>query len=415
VNAPLAEPLLLDAARRLARQYGLDLGAIGPTVLGAALAEFGQNSGLAAEALAAALEEPAAIAALFNALPVGLSWIDRDAAQLKSAAAWALSEQRPLRVLSAPCARGEEVWSLAAACLDAGLAPTSVQIVGIDAMPAAIAQAELGEYAATALAGRPESRPWWLLDCDGKLVVHPRLRPLARFRVANLLDPAALDDLGTFDLILSRNFLIYLTPEARARWCRTLAERLHEDGRLYLAVGEPLTSWSDAFASIPAEVAGAYGHAAARVRSRESTPAEPPPSRRDPSHPVTPVSRRAPPIRPAEDGIRPVAPALAVTPAPAAVPPSDPRALADAGELKAAEALLTERLARPVPAAEDLVTAALIALARGQVGAAEDALRRALFLDHRQVEASTLLAALRDQRGDPGEAARLRQRSGARR
>jgi len=98
-----------------------------------------------------------------------------------------------------------------------------------------------------------------------------------------------------------------------------------------------------------------------------------------------------------------------------AVPPSDPRALADAGELKAAEALLAERLARPVPAAEDLVTAALIALARGQVGAAEDALRRALFLDHRHAEASTLLAALRDQRGDPDEAARLRQRSGARR
>lgn len=414
MNAPLAEPLLLDAARRLARQYGLDLGAIGPTVLGAALAEFGQNSGLAAGALAAALEEPAAIAALFNALPVGLSWIDRDAAQLKSAAAWALSERRPLRVLSAPCARGEEVWSLAAACLDAGLAPTAVQIVGIDAMPAAIAQAELGEYAATALAGRTESRPWWLLDCDGKLVVHPRLRPLARFRVANLLDPAALDDLGTFDLILSRNFLIYLTPEARARWCRTLAERLHEDGRLYLAVGEPLTSWSDAFAAIPAEVAGAYGHVAARVRSPESTPAAEPPSS-DPSQRVTSVSRRALPVRPVDDRVRAVAPAPVVVTATVAVPPSDPRALADAGELKAAEALLAERLARPVPAAEDLVTAALIALARGQVGAAEDALRRALFLDHRHAEASTLLAALRDQRGDPDEAARLRQRSGARR
>lgn len=392
------DPLLADAARRLARDYGLDLAAIGPTVLGAALADLPRAGATAASAL----DTPASIATLFNALPVGLSWIDRDAAQLRSAAAWAAARQQPLRILSAPCARGEEVWSLAAALLDAGVAPSAVQILGVDAMPAAIAAAERGEYSAAALPGRTDAPlPWWLTGPEGRWQVHPRLRPLVRFRVANLLDPGVLAESAPFDLILTRNFLIYLTPEARLRWCARLAELLHPQGRLYCAASEPLPSWTTAFAALSGEVPGACVHAAARVASWEqasaATPVERPP----------PAPRTVTSIRRVEARAAPVAEV--------SQPGRDPRALADAGALQAAEALLVERLARPVPAAEDLVTAALIALARGRSTDAEDALRRALFLDHRQAEAATLLATLLDQRGEADEASRLRTRAGGRR
>lgn len=385
-----AEPLLHAAARRLAREYGLDLAAIGETVLGTALAEWNRD----ADALATA----DGIAALFNALPVGLSWFDRDRAQLRSAAAWAAARQRPLRVLSAPCARGEEVWSLAGALIDAGIAPGAVQILGIDAMPAAIEQAERGDYPAPARAAGADPLPWWLADHAGRWVVNARLRPMARFRVANLLDPDVLDGVR-YDLILSRNFLIYLTPEARTRWVRALAGQLAANGRLYTAAGEPISAWSTAFAAVPGEVAGAW--------SRATTAAsEPVPSVIAVRRSIAPARPRTP--APVEAGCLDTGPKISA-PLPSR---SDPRALADAGELVAAEALLAVRLSQPVPAAEDLVTAGLIALARGAGPAAEAAFRRALFLDHRHVEAATLLAALLDQRGDAIEAGRLRRRTG---
>lgn len=386
-----ADPRLADAARRLAQEYGVDLAAIGPTVLGTALAEWNRD----ADALATA----DGIAALFNALPVGLSWFDRDRAQLRSAAAWAAAQRRPLRVLSAPCARGEEVWSLAGALIDAGLAPGAVQILGIDAMPASIAQAQQGEYPAPARAGEP--LPWWLGERGGRWVVHPRLRPMARFRVANLLDPGALEGVR-YDLILSRNFLIYLTPDARIRWSGTLAGQLDPNGRLYTAAGEPISAWTPAFAAVPGEVAGAWRAASVSVSVPDTAP-----MRASALRPSVPARPRMPAAVDAGASDR-SAPASSLPTRP------DPRALADAGELGAAEALLAVRLSQPMPAADDLVTAGLIALARGAGPAAEAAFRRALFLDHHHAEASTLLAALLDQRGEAIEAGRLRRRGGAR-
>lgn len=431
------DALLADAGRVLARQYGLELASIGTTVLGTALDDAGRALGMAPAALAARLREPACISALFNALPVGLSWFDRDPVQLKSAADWAAAQQRPLRVLSAPCARGEEVWSLAAALLDAGTPASTLQIIGIDAMPAAIAQAEAGTYATASLSGRLTSRPWWLLETGTELCVHPRLRPVARFHCANLLDPGALVGLGPFDLILSRNFLIYLTGDARQQWCATLASALSVGGRLYVAASEPIGQWRADFASITGDVLGAH------VRAGEAaSPARPAvgsgvaseaagDSGADPrvtaeasagvlanlrQIPLGADRRRLLRNHSSVAAVAPISLVPAAVTAPAAgstLAEADPRALADAGQLAEAERLLAERLSRPVPAAADLVTSALLALARGRRDLAEDALRRALFLDHRHQEAASLLAALLDQRGNVDDATRLRARLGA--
>lgn len=394
----VAEARLDEAAVLLARQYGLDAAAIGPTVLATAMDDAAAALGLTVPLLAARLGEPVCISALFNALPVGLSWFERDAAQLRSAATWAVARRRPLRVLSAPCARGEEVWSLAAALLDAGMEPGQVRLLGIDAMPAAIERAESGRYPVSA--GVPiQNRPWWLVEVAQELHVHPRLRSLARFRTANLLDPADLADLDGFDLIFSRNFLIYLTASARRQWLERISRWLAVDGRVYVAASEPLCSWSTGFRPSPGDVPGVC------------VPIPPPAAATAPIGravlPPEPVRRRRTEV---------VAPATLPQSAVAAAVDvaSDPRVLADAGELEAAEALLLTRLASPVPAADDLVTLALIDLARGQLTRAEDALRRALYLQHGHAEAVDLLAALLDQRGEVLGARRLRSRAGAR-
>lgn len=398
----LAEPTLSEAAGLLARQYGLDAGAIGPTVLATALGDAAGTLGLTRAELAARLAQPACVSALFNALPVGLSWFDRDAPQLRAAAAWAARRRGPIRVLSAPCARGEEVWSLAAAMLDAGVEAHRFQILGLDAMPAAIGIAESGAYPLSAIGGR--DRPWWLPEIRGQLLVHPRLRSSVRFRAANLLDPA-LADLGRFDLIFSRNFLIYLTPMARDQWIARLAELLAADGRLYVAASEPLGAWSARFRSCAGEVPGASERADVPAEAASTTEAA-----------TVPLASSTPPIRPRAHAR--AAPPSASTPVTAGsvepIADPDPRALADAGALEAAESLLEARLASAMPAAADFVTSALIALARGQSARAEEVLRQALYLEHGHPEAVDLLAVLLDQRGEADGARRLRARSGAR-
>lgn len=401
-----------DAATLLARQYGLDPAAIGPTVLRAALDEAAAGLSLSVPAFSARLAEPGCVEALFSALPVGLSWFDRDAAQLRSAASWAAAQRRPIRVLSAPCARGEEVWSLAGALLDAGVDAAQAQIIGIDAMPAAIARAEAGGYPPEAGRGVRERSPWWLIESDTGFQVHPRLRSMVRFQTGNLLDPAVLGDVAPFDLIFSRNFLIYLTPSGRRQWIGRIRQLLAPGGRVYVAASEPLAGWSSDFDVCPEEVHGACRRAAP-VRPQTDGFAAPAaadvigsPSRTDITR-----SRGGAGLR-----TKVTAPRAAVPPASprGAGPDEDPRRLADAGALEAAEALLAPRLARAVPATDDLVTAALIALARGQSDPAEIALRRALYLDHHHAEAGALLAVLLEQRGETGTARRLRARSGAR-
>lgn len=392
---------LAAVAERLSGQYGLDPAAIGPTVLATALDDAARTLELAPAALVARLAEPACVTALFNALPVGLSWFDRDVAQLRSAAAWAVNRARPLRVLSAPCARGEEVWSLAAALLDAGFDPAMLQIVGIDAMRMAIERAESGCYAAGAAAPAAAERPWWLVESGQQLRVHPRLHAPVRFRTANLLDGAL--ELGSFDLVFSRNFLIYLTPAARLQWIDRVAGMLSADARVYVAASEPLGSWSARFSACAGEVPGAFMRAA----TRSAVCAAPTPARV--VEPVAPAPARGP--RRVDPPVeRP--PAAVGVPTRSAVDAPDPRALADAGELDLAERHLAPRLRQRMPAARDLVTAALIALARGQAGPAEDALRRALYLEHHHAEAAELLAVLLDQRGESRGAERLRGRAG---
>lgn len=393
-------PALAQAAQLLAQRYGLDLAAIGPTVLQAALADVIRERAIPLAALPTRLVEPACIGALFKALPVGLSWFDRDIAQLQSAARWAARLQRPLKVLSAPCARGEEVWSVAAALVDAGLAPAAVQILGVDAMPESIMQAERGVYGCSAMPRPVAALPWWLQERDQQLLVDQRLRPMVRFRVGNLLEAAALAAHGPFDLMLSRNFLIYLTAEAQSQWCSTLARQLLPDGRLYVAASEVELARSGGWVALPGEVSGACVHSAGVVASPPLSQVAPMRERR-PRLPASVPMRQAPPL----------AGSVLLSESNVAVGP-DPRVLADAGKLDEAEAALAPRLALQVPAAADLVTAALLAMARGQGRAAEESLRRALYLEHAHAEAAGLLAALLNQQGESGLAARLRSRAG---
>ena len=68
---------------------------------------------------------------------------------------------------------------------------------------------------------------------------------MLEFRRLNLMQP--LPDLGTFDLILCRNLLIYLDLESRRRLCQVLHTSLNPKGILVIGAAESLYGVSDAF------------------------------------------------------------------------------------------------------------------------------------------------------------------------
>ncbi len=59
------------------------------------------------------------------------------------------------------------------------------------------------------------------------------------FARINVLEP--LPNIGSFDLILCRNLLIYFDPEARTRVITQLVQHLNPQGLLMLGAAESLT------------------------------------------------------------------------------------------------------------------------------------------------------------------------------
>ena len=144
-----------------------------------------------------------------------------------------------LRVLSLPCAGGEEAYSIAIALRDIGFASARVQIDAVDLSSRALARARLGIYGQLAFRG-PD-----FCDQSRYFRVHPRgfevvpeVQNMVRFLQGNLLDAGLLADQAAYDVIFCRNLLIYLTAAARRLTIATLNRLLTADGLLFVGHAE---------------------------------------------------------------------------------------------------------------------------------------------------------------------------------
>ena len=141
-----------------------------------------------------------------------------------------------LRVWSAGCSSGEEVYSLA--MLIEELSETAhwpanarVSIVGTDINEEALARARRGIYGDWSFRGvEAEMRERHFVRVTEGWQVRPALRSRVSFRMLNLSAPDA--QMRDFDLILCRNVLIYLTPAAVQNAVQTFAGALRGGGFL---------------------------------------------------------------------------------------------------------------------------------------------------------------------------------------
>jgi chemotaxis protein methyltransferase CheR len=158
------------------------------------------------------------------------------------------------RIWCAAVATGQEAYSVAMGVADSvatrsvrGLSVDDFPILASDISSNALATAAEGRYSSAELdrgitAGQ---RDRFFRQENGAWLVDASLRRMVEFRRLNLVLP--FPDLGTFDLILCRNLLIYLDDAARRRLCHGLHKALNPRGLLMIGAAESLYGVTDAF------------------------------------------------------------------------------------------------------------------------------------------------------------------------
>lgn len=209
--------------------------------------------------------DPAAAAeldALADALVVGETYFFRELDALRAgidvALAPAIARAGRARVWSAGCATGEEPLSIAMLLEEAGLRERC-EIVATDVSARSLAKAKAGTYGARSLRALPEgavpegfsARLAAVIESSlaregNRAQASPRLLDGIDFRRVNLLDPAAVAQLGAFDLILCRNVLIYFADATVKRVVESLAANLAPHGRLVVGASESLLRFGTA-------------------------------------------------------------------------------------------------------------------------------------------------------------------------
>jgi len=202
-----------------------------------------------AAAVSRGKEEVAALAAL---LSVGETYFWRYSGQylaLQDLLAPLLREpgrQVPLRIWSAGCASGEEVYSLAIAGMEADGGAGRVEVVGTDLNPAFLAQARVGHFRERSLRNLPPHlNRKYLEPVEGGARAGEALRARVRFEALNLggaeLAPWAAAN-GPFHAVFCRNTLIYLSRRAADRIVAAMVASLVAGGGLFLGASESLLS-----------------------------------------------------------------------------------------------------------------------------------------------------------------------------
>lgn len=147
---------------------------------------------------------------------------------------------RPLRIWSAGCGAGQEVYSLAI-CVEekrAALGGAKVELFASDLSARALEKAQAGLYTQFEIQrGLPVRRLIRNFEkLDEAWAISPNIRQMVRWRRVNLAVEFAQS--GQFDIIFCRYVLGSMTPEARTRVAANLAGALAPDGVLFLGDGE---------------------------------------------------------------------------------------------------------------------------------------------------------------------------------
>ena len=122
-----------------------------------------------------------------------------------------------VKILCAPSATGEEVYSIAIALLEAGVSSSDFHILGIDINSDAISKAQSAVYGERNVRNlTPQVISKYFDINDKKYSLKHSVKSLVSFQITNIFD-SSFKNIGKFDFIFSRNMLIYFDKETKLK------------------------------------------------------------------------------------------------------------------------------------------------------------------------------------------------------
>ena len=269
-----------DRMRQLAlRLAGIELVHRHRELLDHRCGRIGVREGAGLEALLTAADqgEPKATQQLLRLLTTKFTGFFRHPKHFVLAAECALQavhQRGRARLWSAGAATGEEPWSLAITLIETfDRSDPPVEILATDVDAEALAVAEVGEYAETALQMlEPVRRERFFgpTSVNRRWSIGPNVRRLVEFRALNFAE-ADWPVEGPIDVIFCRNVLMYLEAQHRGHVLERMAALLAPDGLLLLDPTEHAGSAEHLFSP---GASGVYSlrPAASRDADRHFTP-----------------------------------------------------------------------------------------------------------------------------------------------
>lgn len=358
---------------------------------------------------------PAEMTQLIELVVVPESWLFRDPQAFYATVElvqerWARG--RATRILSIPCAGGEEPYSMAMALRDGGVPKQAFSIDAYDLSPGCIERAQAGVYGRNAFRAQDVAfrERYFTHVADDAYRIIDSLREQVTFRQGNLLQFDTATYSRHYDVIFCRNLLIYFDKPTTRAAIHNLSALLADDGMLLAGYAEVPSFCQNGFATLQFRQAFA-------LKKETAAPASPvqvaplpamrtlrsvPPA---PRRAAAPVAQTAPRTRPVSV---PSSPPAQATQADLL---AEARLLADRGQLREAGEKCHAHLARVPEAAEAYFMLGIINELAGKMDLADDYWRRCIYLQPDHYEALCHLSLLAERNGNHTAATTLKARA----
>ena len=195
------------------------------------------------------------LARLVDELTINETYFFRERAQLVALVSEIVPElrgardDRPVHIWSAGCSSGEEPYSVVILAREAGLVPgVDFRVYASDISQRTLRRAREGLYRETSFRETdPRLREHYFARCELGWRIADEVKKHVDFIHLNLFDASKLALLGTMDVILCRNVIIYFDATGKRRTIDTFHAKLRPGGYLLLGHSESLINLSSSF------------------------------------------------------------------------------------------------------------------------------------------------------------------------
>lgn len=157
---------------------------------------------------------------------------------------------KPIRILCAPSSTGEEAYSIALHLLQEKylVEKRDFEIIGIDIDTNVIKKAKDGKFSKRSIEFLPSKLKQEYFQENGMLFnIADFLKDVVDFQVINVMEKEKMKNLGKFDVIFSRNMLIYFDEASRREVATTFHSMLNSEGFVFLGHAESMNRISSTF------------------------------------------------------------------------------------------------------------------------------------------------------------------------